>query len=73
MVLFVKGMLIQWRLCRRLGAGGMPGPVPGAPQMAAGDAGDEVGRRGQHAYKAFVQSTGHGQIGQVCSPPIAVK
>lgn len=41
--------------------------MPGAPQMAAGDAGDEVGRRGQHAYKAFVQSTGHGQIGQVCS------
>ena len=46
--------------------GGMPGSVPGAPQMAAGDAGNEVGRRGQHAYKAFVQSTGHGKLGQVC-------
>jgi hypothetical protein len=45
-------------------------PAPAARAPAAASADDfEIGRRGQQAYKAFVQSTGLGQLGQARAEP----
>lgn len=44
--------------------GGSAVSVAGATGAAAGPDASEVGRRGQQAYKAFVQSTGQGRLGQ---------